>query len=90
MASGQGQGRLTESRKSLSSVDAISAITTFYGKALANIRSPTKKKRAKKGDALASTSGADANDVIDLSDTESAAGGGEALATVLGLPPRVM
>lgn len=91
MASGQGQGRLTESRKALSSTDAIAAITSFYGKAASHRKdSPTRKKCPKKRKVQGSSSGADANDAIDLSDTESIGGSGEALATVLGLPPRVM
>lgn len=91
MASGQGQGRLTESRVTLSSADAIAAITKFFSKT-STAKSPSSKKKKRK-DSKANkgvvSPGSCAEDVIDVSDTESTSGG-EALASVLGLPARVM
>lgn len=88
MSTGQGQGRLTESRRTLSQTDAIAALSAFYGKAGKDkATSPAKKTQKKNG---TTTPGANPDDAIDLSDSESIGGGGEVLASVLGLPSRVM
>jgi hypothetical protein len=88
MSTGQGQGRLTESRQMLSQTDAITALSTFYGStAKDKTVSPARKKANKNGTA---TLGANLDDAIDLSDSESVSNGGEVLASVLGLPSRVM
>lgn len=91
MSTGQGQGRLTESRRTLSQTDAIAAVTTFYGKtAREKTASPSKTTKKKKSRHGSNTTGADRDDALDLSDSETIEGSGEVLASVLGLPPRVM
>lgn len=85
MSTNQGQGRITESRLRLSQTDAIAALTTFYGK-VTREKAPSPRKKSKS----TTTPGDQTDDVIDLSDSESIGGGGEVLASVLGLPPRVM
>lgn len=89
MSTGQGQGRLTEGRRTLSQADSIAVLSKFYGKATATSSSPRKAKSRKKPE-LPATAGDKLDRAIDLSDTEIGDAGGEALATVLGLPARIV
>lgn len=93
MASGKGQGRLTESRVTLSQSAAITTITNFYSKEAGETSASPAKKKSKnskrKKEVMELDSSSPIRETIDLSSPEPVKGG-EALASVLGLPDRVM